>query len=443
MLQHQDGSCAQWKPGCHLALMGAAPDTGNLGVNALFRSVMHGLSQRLHEPQITVFDNGVGLRQFRSGRYLPSYQRCGMINSRRLYRPESLLNMRASALFGGLFNPGVKILKQARAVLDISGGDSFTDLYGPHRFELITRPKLLALKCRRPLFLLPQTYGPFNNARERQIAQQILRDVHTAWARDIYSFQAMRQLLGIDFDRDRHLCGVDVAFSLPKAPPSVPLSRRVVHWLRDKDHELVGINPSGLILNDPDSSRERYGFRADYTQAVLKIVQNILRDSSAHILLIPHVHAPTGHPESDLDACERIYQMLSAQQRCRTAIIRERLDELETKWLISQLNWFCGTRMHSTIAALSSGIATASIAYSDKTLGVFHSCGQEKEVFDPRRLSTADLIDAVGDAFLRRKNVSESLQVNLPKTLATAKRQMDRIVHDCLLTSSRSERELA
>ena len=51
------------------------------------------------------------------------------------------------------------------------------------------------------------------------------------------------------------------------------------------------------------------------------------------------------------------------------------LDASEVKWCISKLDWFVGSRMHATIAALSSGVPCAAIAYSRKFRGVFATLG--------------------------------------------------------------------
>jgi len=95
----------------------------------------------------------------------------------------------------------------ADAVLDISGGDSFTDLYGEKRFWDVARPKLVALALGGPLILLPQTYGPFRDERLRQIASRIVDRAKMAWARDEHSFRSLRELAGNHFDPARQLCG--------------------------------------------------------------------------------------------------------------------------------------------------------------------------------------------------------------------------------------------
>jgi polysaccharide pyruvyl transferase WcaK-like protein len=103
-------------------------------------------------------------------------------------------------------------------------------------------------------------------------------------------------------------------------------------------------------------------------------------------------------------------------------------DPCEVKWVISQLDWFCGTRMHSTIAALSSGVPAAAIAYSPKTLGVFETCGQGAHVADPRQLDTGDVVERLWQSWAAREEARRSLQATLPAVLRRAEEQMDAIV---------------
>ena len=81
----------------------------------------------------------------------------------------------------------------------------------------------------------------------------------------------------------------------------------------------------------------------------------------------------------------------------------------ETKWLISQLDWFCGTRMHATIAALSSGVPVSAIAYSAKVQGVFETCGQGDAVADARTLPGPDVVEVVWASFAGRRAAAEAL----------------------------------
>lgn len=416
-----------------ISLLGAAPDTGNLGVSALSHSVAFALRERIPNADLCIFDNGRGLRRskLQVGDQEWLIRLCGLSNSRRIYRRESLAHMRLSQAFPQLMNNGVRTIAQSRAVLDISGGDSFTDLYGSRRFELISRPKEIVMREKRPLILLPQTYGPFREKKNRARAAEIVRRCDSAWARDSRSFEVLADLLGPDFDAARHHCGVDVAFLLPSTRPG-HIESPLQQWLEGACGEVVGLNVSGLIYNGGQSAARQYGIAADYSTTVLRLVERLLANSGVNILLVPHVKAPPTKVESDLRACRHLLERLGPIAGERVRVLTGDYNEMEIKWIIGRLQWFCGTRMHSTIAALSSGVPCASIAYSDKTVGVFATCGQQAHVFDPRQMDTEELVDCVYQSFLERSDLRYPLQDKLPGVIARAGSQMDEIAKICL-----------
>ena len=168
-----------------ICLFGAPPATKNFGVTALCDSVLAGVAQRIPSALLTVFDFGRGRREaMKDLNGAPfRYALCGAVNSRRLYRRENLWNIRICAWLGGMGNPGAQALREADLVLDVSGGDSFTDLYGGYRLRSVVLPKLMALDRRVPLVLLPQTYGPFSSDKARRAAAYVLKRATMAWAR--------------------------------------------------------------------------------------------------------------------------------------------------------------------------------------------------------------------------------------------------------------------
>jgi polysaccharide pyruvyl transferase WcaK-like protein len=407
-------------------LIGAPGDTHNLGVSALQRAALAGILLRVPRAEVTVFDNGLGVRPatVRVGREELTYRCVGARMSRRWYRPESLTNIRVSLALGGLANHTARALLDADAVLDVSGGDSFSDLYGQQRFELITRPKEMTLRQGRPLILLPQTYGPFDQAANEVRARSVVRASALALARDDESYAALRALGG-NGDRGHDHChtGVDLAFELDAHEPRDP---EVVR--RPDDAPLVGLNISGLVYNDPEAA-VRFGFRADYRDVVHQLIDRLLTRADARVVLVAHVLAPSETGESDPQACRSVAQTFADHDRRDRLVVATPVDDpSETKGLISRFDWFCGTRMHSTIAALSSGVPAASISYSGKAAGVFATCDQAEHVADLRRLSTAEVVDRVWRSWLDRARARESLTRRLPTVLATAGTQMDRIL---------------
>jgi len=400
----------------HFSFFGAAPDTGNLGVSALCYATMHNFLTEDPATTFTVFDHGRGssVQQIDLGSKIPmSFQRQGAMLSRRYYRPESYRVVQISGILGGLGNPVINAIKKSKAVFDVSGGDSFTDLYGSKRFQSVILPKQIVLQQRVPLVLLPQTYGPFSDKSNEQKASEIVKKAHCAWARDARSFDVLKELLGPSFDQARHKCGVDVAFGLPLAKPK-RLSLQM-DALLNSGKDKVGINVSGLIYNDPAKAKEQFAFKANYRAAVQGLVQQFLDQTDCTIFLVPHVVTPTGHYESDTDACSHVFRQLNKEDRNRVIIVPEYDNPCEIKWLISKLTWFCGTRMHATIAALSTGVPVSAISYSPKTLGVFETCSQGGHVADPQVLGEDDLVQALWNSWETRADATEQLAEQLPK----------------------------
>ena len=371
----------QYNGTTRIALFGAAPDTPNMGVTALFMSVVTSLSRYFDSVEFIVFDNGLG-RRYDSvndelGNSIPLIL-FGARGGYRLYRPENLHTMLILSRLGKLgsrLNEGIRLIDSCQAVLDISGGDSFSDIYGVKRFNNINIPKIIATNREKNLFLLPQTYGPYKDPKVQALAKKSVDNAAMSWARDENSFAILKYLLGKSFVSEAHLSGVDVAFLLQPVSADEMLDLALKDWIDNKDvaYPLVGINVSGLIYNDPDGARSKYGFKSDYKKVLIGFISMLIKSTDARIVLISHVMDKMGHYESDIGACMDLVKQLSLQNEKRVIVSPATLNQSQAKWLISQMDWFCGTRMHSTIAGLSSCVPTASISYSDKTKGVFKS----------------------------------------------------------------------
>ena len=409
-----------------LCLFGAAGDTGNLGVSALLHGTLAAIAERAPEAAVTVFDNGWGLRHAETtyGDRVFRYELCGARLSKRLHRPESFWNMRMSARLGGWRNIGARRVLEADAVWDVSGGDSFSDLYGGKVLQAIASPKELALERGIPLVLLPQTYGPFRTDEARARARAILCGAALAWARDERSFVLMKELLGSGFDPERHRLGVDVAFLLqPREPKDMPAE---IEELLGESRSVptAGLNISGLIYNDPEASK-KYGLVAEYGTIVKTLVRKFLAESEANVLLIPHVLVGSGTIESDADACRAVLESVPEEQRSRVFALPPSYDQSESKWVLSRLDWFCGTRMHPCIGALSSGVPTASIAYSLKTKGVFETCDQGRHVLELRSQDTDEIVEGVWRSWCEREEARATLAKRLPEVVHQAENQID------------------
>lgn len=336
--------------------------------------------------------------------------------------------MRLVARLGGFPGGPGQRLASCDAILDISGGDSFTDLYGEFRFDYICLTKEIAIELGKRLVLLPQTYGPFQTEDSFRRASVIVQRSTAAWARDARSFETLKQLLGDAFDPERHRVGVDVAFGMrPQAPKPEVAAALPFEAAASAGRSVVGFNVSGLIWNDPEKARSRYGFRADYREVVVKFLTKLLNREDIELLLVPHVLAASGHVESDTDACIAAREALPEPLQSRAHVLRGVDTAPQVKWVIARCDWFCGTRMHATIAGLSSAVPTAAIAYSLKTAGVFETCSVGDAVVDPRELGTEAAVERLWEVWQDRERHRAILSREQPSMRARTADQMDRI----------------
>lgn len=402
-----------------LVLAGAAIGNGNRGVEALGRSVADAVQRDASGSRLSILDDGWGVRPETGGRYPDvDVEYVGVRRSRRWHRPESWAQIRVAQATIPRLNPVARRLSAADAILDLSAGDSFTDLYGPTRLQTVSAPKEAALRAGRPLVLLPQTYGPFEGPEARALARRLVRGAALAYARDPWSHERLLEIAGPDADNSRLRAGVDVAFALQPRPPRPEVVELVD---QHRVHATAGVNVSGLLRDA--AAHEQFSLAGDYMDTMTALVKALI-DAGAHVFLVPHVHEPRGEGESDIAAINALSARLGQPERARVTVLPPDLDAAEVKWCISQLGWFVGSRMHSTIAALSTLTPVAAYAYSDKTRGVFETCGVKDQCVDARSVTGAEAVEHMMAGYHARKQTSARLEQHATPTIARASEQL-------------------
>jgi polysaccharide pyruvyl transferase WcaK-like protein len=418
--------CSVNGQGLRVGLFGCSLDTGNRGVSALGVSTISALTHMNPATRVTLFDYGEGIRNYTlHGRDRDvTVRQLGSFHSRRYYRPSNLSQMRLAARLGlRRVHPMLRHFNEFDVIMDVSGGDSFSDIYGAYRFTGVTLPKLLALEMRIPLILLPQTYGPYQDPKVAATAAHVLKNATQVWARDTHSMAVARDLLGDVFDPSKHLCGVDMAFGLDVVPPADERLVERVHRHRASADLLVGLNISGLLYNggddgtstEPNADRNRFGFLDSYADIIDPLLRRLVAIPGVRVLLVPHVTAHMDPDSGDAAANRKALARLPDADRDRVMLVPGDLGPSEVKWVVGQCDWFCGTRMHACIAALSQGVPCTSIAYSQKTQGVFETAGVDDGVVDPRRSRAPEIVDAVVAGLERRAATAASLDQRLPR----------------------------
>ena len=404
-----------------VVLLGAGFDTGNLGVAALASGTIASVLDAFPDAKIYLLDYGREAKVY-DVRHRDMSFKAELINlrfSKKLSLPNNVARLLGTALCLRLLPPATRqafigrnrwlsAIVAGDIVAAISGGDSFSDIYGLRRLLYVTLPQLLVLALRRPLVLLPQTYGPFKSRVARTMARFVLKRAHRIYSRDMPGVEVVRELI-TDSGPPAEFA-YDMGFALePQAPPQTTIAS--LSRLKD-GRSLVGLNVSGLLYVGGYTGNNMFGLKADYRKLLSLIVEHFAVRLDCNVLLIPHVFGDGG--ESDSGAAQEFWRDLPANIKSRVHRLEGRFDHHQIKYIIGQCDFFLGSRMHACIAALSQCVPSVALAYSRKFLGVMRSIDMESVVADLSENDEPQVMARVVNAYGLRAGIREQLEMTIP-----------------------------
>jgi colanic acid/amylovoran biosynthesis protein len=444
----------QDKTAINIVLLGASFDTGNLGVTALASSTISLIKQRWPTSQVYL----LGGKEFTTGQmennnFPITFRTCPVRYGSNLLAKNHIWKLLFAITFMKFthcpfhkknkqdnditFQNSVtnkkttlKIILNADFFCDITGGDSFSDIYGIVRF---TKGYLLKRTCQmtaKPFIMLPQTYGPFKSPVTKWMAKQILRETQTIYSRDKEGLKAIENLIGKS--GKIKLCP-DVAFTLEsRAPASTNFlpatSKQNLEGKSVKrivtNSQLIGLNVSGLLFHGGYTGKNEFGLKDNYKELVREIVDYFVSMENTMILLVPHVVPEGWETENDLIACRKLQETLPNEIREKVIIAEPEqgqpfFDQCEIKYLIGCCDFFLGSRMHATIAAISQKIPTIGLAYSKKFVGVYETAGVDDCVTDLRTLTNEKVMILIKNTYSNRVVINKRLEQTIPEVKKT------------------------
>lgn len=264
-------------------------------------------------------------------------------------------------------------------IFDVTFGDGFSDIYGKVWNATTNVLKTLAVKSRTPFVLLPQTYGPYNNQLLKLWAKYIVNHANYVYSRDVESADYMKRLC-----KKNIVTLTDIAFSLPydKNEYASEFDRTICH---------VGINISSLLWDSDYAKKNKFGLKVDYNRYIKELINKTLENPNVKVHLISHVVENNNYnnPENDLRCCNDVKELFPTD---RVIVGPGFKNPMEAKSYIANLDFFIGARMHATIAAVSSGVATVPFAYSKKFKTMFGNLDYPY-VIEARCISTEQALE--------------------------------------------------
>ncbi len=241
-------------------------------------------------------------------------------------------------------------------VMDISGGDSFADIYGYRILKMIAAQNL-AMFAGRPLVLSPQTIGPFEKPLVRRLALNSMRRAAIVATRDDPSTRFAREMgfAGETIEAS------DVAFRMTYDPPPPRPAGGPIR---------VGLNVSGLLINGGYTQDNMFGLTVDYPKLVREIIAYFTGLDGVETHMVGHVLSQSQAVEDDREAGLTLAREFPGVQVAPTF-----KTPMEAKSYIAGMDYFVGARMHACVAALTTGVPVMPMAYSRKFAGLFGTIG--------------------------------------------------------------------
>jgi len=280
-------------------------------------------------------------------------------------------------------------------------------------------PKSLGI----PVAVFTQTYGPLDDAVTRWFARRALGAADLVFAREP---QSMAELGRIGLEQRASLYP-DVAFTLPASDlGQVPLGLERRAFL-NKTEPFVAFSASNKVILE----ERELGQKPRYEQLCVQFLQGLL-DDGQRVLLVPHSFQPQSPAADDFALTQRIYAQLNAPTGC-AALVEEDLPPEDLKAIIARAGLFAGSRYHSLIAALSSGVPSLAIGWSHKYDGLLALFDMQSFCFSAAHAPLQDLQAKFSELQRERPAYQQRILQRLPNITQQVEESVRRVA--ALLTS--------
>ena len=361
-----------------IGLLGFEFESSNKGCEALTFALFPVLEKTFKNSHIVVFNIHDSLG------YIPS-----------IYSDFSFDNIKIQMKKPSFWKLLREKIRKCDVILDITHGDSFSDIYGMKWFIKTSLIKQLVLDSGTPLILMPQTYGPFNSKLAFNWAKKIIRKANRVYTRDNISKDYLINKMSIS--RDSVFNTSDMAFALPYNPEKL-----------NDDNIKVGINVSGLLWTKDEMDNNKISLTVNYKEYCNKLIDWLNNNDGYSVYLIPHVICDEreGLEYYDND-CVPSKELKDTYANC---IFRSDFDTaIDVKNYIAAMDVLIAARMHASIGAYSAGVCSIPFAYSRKFAGVYDDLSY-KYIIDGTALNTDDAVNKTIEFIKQYKEIQAEIQ---------------------------------
>lgn len=351
----------------------------NKGAQAMTLIAVHELRRRFPEHEICLYspvdlanpELGTSLYRFRfTGWYPMKFARC---------QKDPLLRLITLLRSGAELRECEAIYRNCDALVDISGyalGSNWSDKVCNDFLDVLEFAQGFGI----PIYLMPQSFGPFEFPPERQnIADRIRRilpGVKVIFAREQEGYDALVDTFGLKNVR----LAKDLVLTGREIDPELVFARKPVLDVPEIVADAAAVIPNSM--NIAMSGQE----------AVLTIYADAIR----RMLELGKTVYILSHSAMDAQLCRSLKECFAADSR--VILLDRELSCLEFNELVTRFDYLMASRFHSIVHAFKNGVPCIALGWATKYHDLLKLFGQEGYIFDVRDPRSAS---GIGDAIVR------------------------------------------
>lgn len=274
----------------------------------------------------------------------------------------------------------IDVMEQVDAVFMKGGGllQTYGGLSSTYSMYFWVYPLLLAHKLGKPVYIMPNSFGPFEGPFVKKIACMALSKCEVLTSRESLSQEMLKNQLGLTAFNY-----ADLAFELPKAN----LDKNAIFKKFDlpSDKKMVALTMRPYRFPHSVNREKAYSiFKKEMADFISWLYQ-----SGYMPVIVEHTLAVNAH-ENDGACIRDVVSMLSKEEY---RVISETAYNCEDlKFVYSLFQYIVGTRFHSMIFSFGSDVPGIAISYTgNKSVGIMHDMGLDDYVMDINEVTAENL----------------------------------------------------
>lgn len=295
--------------------------------------------------------------------------------------------------------------ENAEMLIDISGY-GFSSQWGFKKSFLYLLNIIIAKRFKIPVYILPQSLGPFNYSRmyEKFIIQMLMKK-YLKYPKVIYSrenegYEEIKKYSKNNIDK-----GLDIVL---QSRDSIDLKNIYSHECLFENEKASKMDRAVCIV--PNEKILLHGKEEQIYKVYYSIIECLLKHNKTVYLL--------RHSTEDMHICEKIKDGYTCEKN--VILLTEEYSCVELQQLLSEFDFVIASRYHSVVHAYKEKVPTIVFGWAIKYKELLEVFSQGKYLFDVRQdFREKNIIETVNVMVKHFKDESNIIESNLRKVRDT------------------------